>query len=115
MTDLEERTATDLRARLDTGVVIPAHPLALDDRGGLDLTAQRARTRYQLAAGAHGRAVGVHTTQFELHHDPGMLRTVWELAALTAARRRRGNARSWSPGWSGTRPRRSGRRRSPVS
>ncbi|HJB10241.1 MAG TPA: dihydrodipicolinate synthase family protein [Candidatus Brachybacterium merdavium] len=85
MTDLEERTATDLRARLDTGVVIPAHPLALDDSGGLDLTAQRALTRYQLAAGAHGLAVGVHTTQFELHHDPGMLRTVWELAALTAA------------------------------
>src|SRR5699024_3197730 len=50
MTDLEERTATDLRARLDTGVVIPAHPLALDDSGGLDLTAQRALTRYQLAA-----------------------------------------------------------------
>ncbi|WP_193105877.1 dihydrodipicolinate synthase family protein [Brachybacterium sp. FME24] len=84
MTDLEERTATDLHARLDAGVVIPAHPLALDDSGALDLAAQRALTRYQLAAGAHGLAVGVHTTQFELHHDPGLLRTVWELAARTA-------------------------------
>ena len=84
MTDLEERTATDLHARLDAGVVIPAHPLALDERGVPALAAQRALTRYQLAAGAHGLAVGVHTTQFELHHDPGMLRTVWELAARTA-------------------------------
>lgn len=84
MTDLQERTATELRARLDAGVVIPAHPLALDDDGGLDLAAQRALTRYQLAAGAHGLAVGVHTTQFELHHDPGLLAAVWELAARTA-------------------------------
>src|SRR5699024_1871080 len=62
MTDLEERTATDLHARLDAGVVIPAHPLALDERGAPALAAQRALTRYQLAAGAHGLAVGVHTT-----------------------------------------------------
>lgn len=84
MTDLKERTDADLHSRLDAGVVIPAHPLALDEAGALDLQAQRALTRYQLAAGAHGLAVGVHTTQFELHHDPGLLATVWELAARTA-------------------------------
>lgn len=73
-----------LHARLDAGVVIPAHPLALDENRGLDVRAQRALTRYQLAAGAHGLAVGVHSTQFELHDDPALLRAVWELAALTA-------------------------------
>ncbi|MGO1226364.1 dihydrodipicolinate synthase family protein [Brachybacterium sp. AOP42-C2-15] len=75
----------DLHARLDSGVAIPAHPLALDDHGGVDLRAQRALTRYQLAAGAHGLAVGVHSTQFELHDDPALLRTVWEQAAAIAA------------------------------
>lgn len=73
-----------LHRRLDAGVVIPAHPLALDEDGRLDPSAQRALTRYQLEAGAHGLAVGVHSTQFELHDDPGLLRTVWELAAETA-------------------------------
>ena len=73
-----------LHRRLDAGVVIPAHPLALDEHGALDERAQRAVTRYQLQAGAHGLAVGVHSTQFELHHDPGMLRTVWEMAVEAA-------------------------------
>lgn len=80
MTGLEE-----LHDRLDAGVVIPAHPLALDSAGHLDLRAQRALSRYQLAAGAHGLAVGVHSTQFELHDDPALLREVWEQAASTAA------------------------------
>lgn len=74
----------DLNQRLAGGVVIPAHPLALDENGAIDLRAQRAVTRYQLAAGAHGLAVGVHTTQFELHDDRGALREVWALAAETA-------------------------------
>lgn len=76
---------TDLHARLDAGVAIPAHPLALDDAGALDLRAQRALSRYQLAAGAQGLAVGVHSTQFELHDDPALLRTVWEQAAVVRA------------------------------
>jgi len=101
MTDLEDRsvrpperewtdaprpsgTLSTLHERLDAGVVIPAHPLALDETRSLDLSAQRALTRYQLAAGAHGLAVGVHSTQFELHDDPALLRAVWELAAQTA-------------------------------
>lgn len=75
----------NLNARLGSGVVIPAHPLALDDAGGIDLTAQRALTRYYLDAGAHGLAVAVHTTQFELHNDRGMLTEVWRLAADTVS------------------------------
>lgn len=98
MTDLKERTVTSLHARLDAGVVIPAHPLALDEQGGVDLVAQRALTRYQLAAGAHGLAVGVHTTQFELHHDLGMLREVWALAA--------GAAEEFQPATAAARPQR---------
>lgn len=88
MTDLDARLDTNLHARLDAGVVIPAHPLALNETGTPDLVAQRALTRYQLDAGAHGLAVGVHTTQFELHDDHGLLRTVWELAARTATEKR---------------------------
>ncbi|MGW1681999.1 dihydrodipicolinate synthase family protein [Saccharopolyspora sp. NPDC002376] len=75
----------DLGVTLRSGAVIPAHPLALDGDGAVDLRAQRALTRYYLAAGADGIAVGVHTTQFELHHDRGLLAQVWRLAAQEAA------------------------------
>lgn len=71
--------------RLRDGVVIPAHPLALAAGGEVDLAAQRALTRYYLDAGADGIAVGVHTTQFALHTDQGLLTRVWRLAAETAA------------------------------
>ena len=73
-------------ARFRRGCVIPAHPLALDERRRLDERRQRALTRYYLAAGAGGLAVGVHTTQFAIH-DPkvGLLAPVLELAAETAA------------------------------
>lgn len=71
-----------LRERLLEGLVIPAHPLALNERRRLDPRRQRALTRYYLAAGAGGLAVGVHTTQFEIHEpDVGLLRPVLELAA----------------------------------
>ncbi len=67
---------------LRQGCVIPAHPLALDANRVLDERRQRALSRYYLASGAGGLAVGVHTTQFEIH-DPkvGLLKPVWELAA----------------------------------
>lgn len=67
-----------------SGTVIPAHPLALTQDLKLDDRHQRALTRYYLAAGAGGVAVGVHTTQFEIH-DPaiGLYRPVLELAAET--------------------------------
>lgn len=73
--------ADRLHDRLDAGVMIPAHPLALAESGRPHMQSQRALSRYQLAAGADGLAVGVHSTQFELHDDRGMLRDIWALAA----------------------------------
>jgi dihydrodipicolinate synthase/N-acetylneuraminate lyase len=74
----------DLRAHLQLGQVIPAHPLALTSSRRLDNRRQRALTRYYAAAGAGGVAVGVHTTQFAIR-DPrhGLLQPVLELAAET--------------------------------
>src|SRR5580765_2636427 len=57
-----------LRSQLLSGLVIPAHPLALDRERRLDERRQRALTRYYLAAGAGGIAVGVHTTQFAIRN-----------------------------------------------
>ncbi|EON78527.1 hypothetical protein ADIS_0996 [Lunatimonas lonarensis] len=54
---------------LQEGTVIPAHPLALDANRQLDEGRQRLLTRYYLASGAGGVAVGVHSTQFEIR-DP---------------------------------------------
>ncbi|HLY08517.1 MAG TPA: dihydrodipicolinate synthase family protein [Planctomycetota bacterium] len=68
------------RSLLKKGVVIPAHPLALTSRRTLDERRQRALTRYYLAAGAGGIAVGVHTTQFAIR-DAGLLQPVLALAA----------------------------------
>src|SRR5580704_3054560 len=64
------------------GVAIPAHPLALTEKRKLDERHQRALTRYYLAAGAGGVAVGVHTTQFQIR-DPkiGLYEPVLTLAA----------------------------------
>ncbi|MGC4055368.1 MAG: dihydrodipicolinate synthase family protein [Paludibaculum sp.] len=63
------------------GVVIPAHPLALTAERKLDERRQRALTRYYLAAGAGGVAVGVHTTQFAIHNPKvGLYGPVLELA-----------------------------------
>lgn len=71
----------DVRTELHKGLVIPAHPLALNRDRKLDERRQRALTRYYLAAGASGIAVGVHTTQFAIR-DPkiNLLRPVLELA-----------------------------------
>ncbi len=76
----------DIAQKLQTGCVIPAHPLALTEGNLLDERRQKALTRYYLAAGAGGLAVGVHTTQFQIH-DPkiGLYAPVLELAARTAA------------------------------
>jgi len=80
---------------LRSGCVIPAHPLALKpDRKldeprpcgrSVDERRQKALTRYYLASGAGGLAVGVHTTQFAIH-DPkiGLYQPVLELAIETA-------------------------------
>ncbi len=76
--------SSDWRAELRRGLVIPAHPLALTAERQLDERRQRALTRYYMAAGAGGVAVGVHTTQFAIR-DPkiGLLRPVLALAAET--------------------------------
>src|SRR4051794_17957032 len=59
--------------------VIPAHPLALNAQRRLEERRQRALTRYYIDAGAHGIAVGVHTTQFEIR-DVGLYQPVLSLA-----------------------------------
>src|SRR5207248_4251884 len=78
----------EARRILLQGVVIPAHPLALNSHRKLDERRQRALTRYYLEAGAGGLAVGVHTTQFAIR-APGvdLYRPVLELAAETARER----------------------------
>ena len=52
----------DFRKALLNGLVIPAHPLAVDSGRRLDERHQRALSRYYIAAGAGGLAVGVHTS-----------------------------------------------------
>lgn len=71
-----------VREKLREGLVIPAHPLALTESRSLDERRQRALSRYYLAAGAGGLAVGVHTTQFAIHNPKiGLLQPVLALAA----------------------------------
>ena len=71
--------------KLRDGCVIPAHPLALTGENKLDERCQRALTRYYLAAGAGGLAVGVHTTQFAIHNPKvGLYKPVLELAMETS-------------------------------
>jgi dihydrodipicolinate synthase/N-acetylneuraminate lyase len=69
------------RSALQKGMVIPAHPLALNAQRKLDERRQRALTRYYCEAGAGGVAVGVHTTQFAIR-DPriGLFEPVLKLA-----------------------------------
>jgi dihydrodipicolinate synthase/N-acetylneuraminate lyase len=70
---------------LAQGVVIPAHPLALTVERQLDELRQSALSRYYLAAGAGGLAVGVHTTQFAIREPRvGLLQPVLALAAEAA-------------------------------
>jgi len=71
-----------VREKLLSGLVIPAHPLALNSQRQLDERHQRALTRYYCAAGAGGIAVGVHTTQFAIRNPKfGLLEPVLALAA----------------------------------
>ena len=73
---------TSIKKVLQEGIVIPAHPLALTRDLHLDEPRQRLLTRYYMAAGAGGVAVGVHTTQFEIR-KPGidLLEPVLKIAA----------------------------------
>ncbi|MFN2563640.1 MAG: dihydrodipicolinate synthase family protein [Gemmatimonadaceae bacterium] len=75
----------NVREHLLRGQVIPAHPLALTAARRLDERRQRALTRYYVASGAGGVAVGVHTTQFAIRDlHVALYRPVLELAAETA-------------------------------
>lgn len=72
----------NLSSYLLAGQVIPAQPLALDAHRKFSEKHQRAITRYYLAAGVGGLAVGVHSTQFEIREAKhGLFRPVLELAA----------------------------------
>jgi len=74
--------SADVASVLQRGTVIPAHPLALTAERRFDELRQRALTRYYLAAGAGGVAVGVHTTQFAIREpDVDLLKPVLELAS----------------------------------
>lgn len=55
-----------IKALLQKGAFIPAHPLALNQDLSIDEKSQRRLTRYYMASGVDGIAVGVHTTQFEV-------------------------------------------------
>lgn len=72
----------EVKALLHEGTVIPAHPLALTEHRQLDQARQRGLTRYYMASGAGGVAVGVHSTQFEIR-DPriNLYEAVLQLAA----------------------------------
>lgn len=83
----DPRSPDALRGMLREGLVIPAHPLALTADRDLDERHQRGLTRYYLAAGAGGLAVGVHTTQFEIHDEAvGLYEPTLELAMEEATR-----------------------------
>lgn len=69
MTEPAKRSlSAEIAEALRDGLVIPAHPLALDENRRLDERHQRALTRYYAASGAGGIAVGVHSTQFEIRN-----------------------------------------------
>jgi dihydrodipicolinate synthase/N-acetylneuraminate lyase len=77
----------DIAALLRRGTVIPAHPLALDERRRLDERRQRALARYYLDAGSGGLAVGVHATQFAIR-EAGLYEPVLRIAAEEAHNRK---------------------------
>ena len=71
-----------LRRFLHEGLVIPAHPLALDANRQLDEKRQRLLTRYYMASGANGVAVAVHSTQFEIRKpEIGLFEPVLRIAS----------------------------------
>src|SRR5690606_23110411 len=76
------KLSTSLNEILQKGTVIPAHPLALDENRKLDVARQRRLTRYYIASGAGGIAVGVHTTQFEIRSpEVDLFESVMNIAA----------------------------------
>ncbi len=77
-----KKLASTINNVLQQGTVIPAHPLALNKHVELDENRQRLLTRYYMASGAGGVAVGVHTTQFEIRKPSiNLLEPVLRMAA----------------------------------
>jgi dihydrodipicolinate synthase/N-acetylneuraminate lyase len=82
--------------KLRRGMVIPACPLALNRSRKWDERRQRALIRYYFAAGAGGLAVGVHTTQFQIHdakvglYEPLLRLAAEEFTRYETARRPKG-------------------------
>src|ERR1700684_2484651 len=80
-------TDASILKTIKRGITIPAHPLALTADRRLDERRQRALSRYYVAAGAGGLAVGVHTTQFAIREPKiGLLEPVLALAAEEMSR-----------------------------
>ncbi|MGV3508104.1 MAG: dihydrodipicolinate synthase family protein [Sphingobacteriaceae bacterium] len=72
----------DVKTLLHAGTVIPAHPLALNQNRQFDEERQRGLTRYYMASGAGGVAVGVHSTQFEIRNpEVNLYETVLKVAS----------------------------------
>ncbi|OOG77203.1 dihydrodipicolinate synthase family protein [Algoriphagus sp. A40] len=76
------KLSKELKQHLLQGTVIPAHPLALKADRSIDEAKQRQLSRYYMASGAGGIAIGVHSTQFEIR-DPqiNLYETVLKWAA----------------------------------
>ena len=73
---------SSIRQLLQEGVVIPAHPLALTKNRQFDEKKQRLLTRYYMASGAGGLAIGVHTTEFEIRNpEINLLEAVLKIAS----------------------------------
>ncbi|MEO6719085.1 MAG: dihydrodipicolinate synthase family protein [Ferruginibacter sp.] len=72
----------EIKQLLQQGTVIPAHPLALHQDLSINEDRQRLLTKYYIASGAGGVAVGVHTTQFEIRKpEISLLETVLRISA----------------------------------
>lgn len=77
-----KKLTESLKNHLQAGTVIPAHPLALTSERKINEGKQRLLSRYYMASGAGGIAVGVHSTQFEIR-DPkiNLFESVLRMAA----------------------------------
>lgn len=72
----------EIKTVLHEGVVIPAHPLAVNNDFSINEQRQRLLTKYYINSGAGGVAVGVHTTQFEIRKPEfNLLEDVLKIAA----------------------------------
>lgn len=72
----------EITKTLHEGVVIPAHPLAINKDLSVNEQRQRLLTKYYIKSGAGGVAVGVHTTQFEIRNPEfNLLEEVLKIAA----------------------------------